>query len=79
MPYKRDYSKENANDTPERKAARVRNNQARQQAIKEGKVRVGDKKDVAHSKPLAKGKAFVQDASANRSFPRTKTARRKSA
>jgi hypothetical protein len=76
-PNKRDYQKENLNDTRARKDARIRNNQARQKAIKEGKVSVGDGFDLAHSKPLAKGKAFVQAASENRSFPRTKTARRK--
>lgn len=37
----------------------------------------GDGKDIAHTKPGAKGSTFKQSPSANRSFKRTKTARRK--
>lgn len=37
----------------------------------------GDGKDVAHSKPKAKGSTKLQSPSKNRSFKRTKKARRK--
>jgi hypothetical protein len=43
------------NARPEEVAKRVKNNAARQQLIKEGKVRVGDGKDVGHKKPLENG------------------------
>ena len=75
MPRKqRDYKKENARDTPARKKARARNNAANRAA---GTYGNGDGIDIAHSKPNARGKTFKQAASKNRSFPRTKTARRK--
>ena len=54
---------------------RVENNKANR---KHGTYGNGDGKDIAHSKPNAKGKTKIQSASANRSFARTKTARRKS-
>ena len=75
--YKRNYRQEYANDSPARKKARARNNKARREAMRKGLVRKGDGKDVAHTKPGARGKTFIQSASKNRSFPRTKTAARK--
>ena len=38
------------NARPEEVAKRVKNNAARREAIKDGKARVGDGKDVAHKK-----------------------------
>lgn len=69
------------NAKPEQKKRRAARNAARRKMIAAGKVRKGDGKDVAHrnnnprdnrSKNLA-----VQSKSKNRSFARTKTARRK--
>ena len=71
------------NSKPEQKKRRAKRNAARRAMIKAGKVRKGDGKDVAHldnnprnnsSKNLA-----VQSRAKNRSFKRTKTARRKRA
>lgn len=62
------------NARPEETAKRVENNAARRAAIKAGKVRVGDGKDVAHKVALdngggnAPGNLKVQDASSNRSW-----------
>lgn len=43
------------NSRPEEVAKRVKNNQARAEAIKAGKVKVGDKLDVDHRVPLEDG------------------------
>ena len=43
------------NARPEEVAKRVKNNAARRDAMKDGKVRVGDGKDVAHKKSLENG------------------------
>ena len=43
------------NARPEEVAKRVKNNAARRELIKEGKVHVGDGKDVAHKKSLENG------------------------
>lgn len=77
--YKRDYKQEYANQgsKPKRKKARAENNKARQEAIKKGRVKKGSKMDVAHTKPGAKGKTFIQDRSKNRSIPRNKKAGRR--
>jgi len=77
--YKRDYDTEYKKQGKSKKAKkqRARNNQARAEAMKKGKVRKGDGKDVAHTKAGARGKTFVQSASKNRSIPRTKKAKRK--
>jgi hypothetical protein len=79
MPVKRNYKSEynNYHSSSKAKKQRARNNKARRKAEREGKVKKGDGKDVAHSKPGARGGVKVQSASANRSFARTKTARRK--
>lgn len=79
----RDYKKENENykSKPEQIAKRVARNRARRELMREGLVRKGDGKDVDHidSNPLngSRTNLRVRDASANRSFPRTKTAREK--
>lgn len=41
--------------SPARKKARAARNKARRQAMKDGKVRKGDGKDVDHKKPLKNG------------------------
>ena len=43
------------NARPEEVAKRVKNNAARREAMKDGKARVGDGKDVAHKKSLENG------------------------
>ena len=73
---KRDYKKEykNYHSKPAAKKQRARNNTANRKA---GTYGNGDGKDIAHSKPKAKGTTYKQSPSKNRSFPRTKTAKRK--
>ena len=80
---RRNYRKEYDNYQP--KPKQRRNNDKRKAARrlmeKDGKVKKGDGKDVAHKKPLAKGGSNkkgnlkVANRSKNRSFKRTKTAR----
>lgn len=59
--------------TPARKKARAARNKARRQAMKEGRVRKGDGKDVDHKVPLKNGGSTnksntrVQSAKTNRS------------
>lgn len=89
MPYmtggKRDYKKEydKYHSRPEQKTNRAERNTARRQAETAGTVRKGDGKDVDHKTPLSKGGSNsksnrrVVSASANRSFPRTKTGKMK--
>jgi hypothetical protein len=72
-PRKLEYQKA-YNARPEEVAKRVKNNAARQAAIKAGTVRVGDGKDIAHKKSLenggdnTKGNTMVQDRSTNRGW-----------
>lgn len=80
----RDYKAERKYDgQPEVKAKRAARNRARYKMMKEGKVRVGDGKDVDHKNGNAlensRSNLTVKPASANRSYPRTKTARKKHA
>lgn len=77
--YERDYKQEykNQGSTPKRKKARNENNKARKKALKEGRVKKGSKMDVAHTKPGAKGKTFIQHQSKNRSIKRNKSAGRR--
>jgi hypothetical protein len=80
---RRNYRKEydNYHSKPTQKKRRAQRNAARDVMEKDGKVKKGDGKDVAHRKPLAKGGSNkksnlkVTSASKNRSFKRTKTAR----
>lgn len=81
MPRKvRDYKSEyqQYQGTPEQIKNRAKRNAARRQLMKEGRVAVGDGKDVDHKTPLSKGGSAhrsnlrVQSASANRSYKRTK-------
>jgi len=81
----RNYDKEYANyhSKPEQIANRTKRNAARTQLEKKGVVRKGDGMDVDHKTPIAKGggngngNLRAVPKSANRSFPRTKSARMK--
>lgn len=79
----RDYKSEykNYHAKPEQKQKRAGRNKARRLMEREGRVSKGDGKDVDHKNgnPLQnhKGNLKVKPKSANRSFPRTKTARKK--
>jgi hypothetical protein len=52
------------NARPEEVAKRVKNNAARREAMKDGKARVGDGKDVAHKKSLENGGGNGKDNTA---------------
>lgn len=80
---RRNYRKEydNYHSKPKQKKNRAMRNAARRAMEKDGRVKKGDGKDVAHKKPLAKGGSNkkqnlkVASRSSNRSFARTKKAR----
>jgi hypothetical protein len=69
LAYQKEY-----NARPEEVAKRVKNNAARRDAIKSGKAKVGDGKDVAHKQSLengggnGKGNTTVQDRTTNRGW-----------
>lgn len=81
----RNYKKEYANyqGKPEQIKNRAARNAARAELMEAGAVKKGDGKDVDHKTPIAKGggnsksNLRVQSQAANRSFPRTKSARMK--
>lgn len=79
----RDYKKEYANyqGKPEQIKRRASRNAARRLLEKEGKVSKGDGKDVNHKngdpKSNKRSNLQVQSKSANRSYPRTKSAGKK--
>lgn len=77
--YKKEYR--NFQGKPEQIKKRAQRNAARRKMVKLGRVRKGDGKDVAHRDNNTKnnklGNLSVQSPSTNRSFPRTKNARRK--
>ena len=68
------------NRKPEQKKRRAARNAARRKLMKEGKVRKGDGKDVAHKnnnpRDNSSGNLAVQSKAKNRSFKRTKNGRR---
>lgn len=74
----RNYKKEaQYEDTPQQVKNRMARNRARAKLMREGKVRKGDGKDVAHVVALDKGGTNgqglrVESKSANRSFLRDK-------
>jgi len=80
---KRNYRKEydNYHGKPAARKARANRNKARRKMVKAGAVRKGDGKDVAHKDNKTSNNSrknlAVQSKSKNRSFKRTKTARRK--
>ena len=69
------------NSKPEQKKRRAGRNKARREMIKAGKAKKGDGKDVAHlnnnPRDNRKGNLQMQSKAKNRSFARTKSARRK--
>ena len=79
MTKKRNYQREYANEPKSRRKERANRNLARRQMMRKGKVKKGDGKDVHHvggnalnrNSPLK-----VVSASKNRSFPRTRNARK---
>ena len=79
----RNYAKEYANyhSRPEQIKRRSARNKARRLAIKMGKAKVGDGKDIHHrdGNPMnnKNGNLRSMSKSANRSFARTKTAKKK--
>ena len=79
----RDYAKEYANyqSRPAQRKRRAGRNAARRQAIKDGKVKKGDGIDVSHDdgNPLNNKRSNLSyiPKSKNRSYPRTRTARKK--
>lgn len=79
----RDYKKEydNYQGKPEQIKRRASRNAARRLLEKEGKVSKGDGKDVNHKngdpKSNKRSNLQVQSKSANRSYPRTKSAGKK--
>lgn len=75
--YVRDYKQENKyKSTPEQIHRRVLRNKARRQMLKEGRVHIGDHKEVDHIHPLDQGGSGgkhnlrVVSASSNDSFKR---------
>lgn len=83
MTKKRDYKKEykNYQGTPEQIKRRASRNAARKKMEKAGKVKKGDGKDVDHKNgnPMKNSTSNLEakPKSKNRSYPRTKTARKK--
>lgn len=82
---KRDYSQQRQyNASPEATAKRVANNQARREAIRTGKAKVGDGTNVDHKVPLSKGgtnaksNLRVVSESKNKSFARNSNSSLKS-
>lgn len=77
--YKKEY--QNYHSTPKQKKDRASRNAARAKLMKKGVVSKGDGKDVDHKngKPRQNNdkNLRVKSKSANRSFPRTKTARKR--
>ena len=78
--YKRNYRQEARYDSkPNVKKKRANRNYARRKAVKAGRARSGDGKDVHHTSgnPMNNKKLSVKSKSKNSSFARTKTARKK--
>lgn len=79
----RNYAKERANygGTPEQKARNAARKRARREAIKLGMISPGSKKQIDHKdgNPMNNNPSNLQAISehANKSYPRTKTARKK--
>lgn len=79
----RDYKKEyeRYHSRPEQKKRRAARNTARRRMEREGRVRKGDGKDVDHKdgnpRNNSRSNLRVRSKSSNRSFRRTRTARKK--
>ena len=69
------------NSKPEQVKRRMARNRARYAMIKAGKARKGDGKDVGHANgnpnDNRKGNLRIESQRANRSYPRTKTGRKR--
>lgn len=82
--YQRDYKQEYATETPKRRADRAARNRAHYAVEKSLGHAVPKGFDVDHKKPLSKGggnnpsNLGLQRASANRSYPRTKSGKMRS-
>lgn len=78
--YRKEYDNYHSSDAA--KKQRARNNKARRKAVRDGRARKGDGKDVAHkdnnTRNNKSSNLSVQSRSRNRSFKRTRTARRAS-
>ena len=78
---KRNYRKEydNYHSKPAQKKRRASRNKARAKAVKQGRARKGDGKDVHHASgnPMDNSSLTIKSKSANRSFPRTKSGAKK--
>ena len=76
--YKGEYKKYHS--STEQKKRRVSRNTARRRMVAAGKAKKGDKKDVAHKtgnpKDNRKSNLRVVARNLNRSFPRTRTAKK---
>lgn len=76
--YKKEY--QNYHAKPAAKKQRARNNAARAKMIKAGKAKKGDGKDVSHKNNDTRDNSLsnlkVESKSKNRSFKRTKKAKR---
>lgn len=70
--YRKEYDEYHSSEKA--KKQRARNNKANRDA---GTYGNGDGKDIAHSKPGARGSTSKQSESKNRSFPRNADATRK--
>jgi len=80
MAYKRNYQREYAIEPKSRRKERANRNLARRIMMRKGKIKKGDGKDVHHVGGNAlnkKSKLKVMSASKNRSYARTKNARKK--
>lgn len=80
MAYKRNYQREYEIEPKSRRKKRANRNLARRIMMRKGKVKKGDGKDVHHVGGNAlnkKSKLKVVAASKNRSYARTKKARKK--
>ena len=77
--YKNEYKV--SQSSPEEKKNRASRNKARKEAMKSGKVKLGDGKDIDHKnmnpKDNSKKNLRVVSKSTNRSFPRNKNAGKK--
>lgn len=77
--YRREYDKYQG--TEKQKKNRAKRNAARAKMIKAGRVRKGDGKDVDHKRGVGAGNSSsnlrVKSKSANRSFARTSTGKKK--
>tara|TARA_Y100000588_G_C13884609_1_gene766031 strand:- start:65 stop:553 length:489 start_codon:yes stop_codon:yes gene_type:complete len=78
---KRNYRKEydNYHAKPDQKKRRASRNKARATAMKQGRVKKGDGKDVHHAtgNPMNNSSLTIKSKSANRSFARTKSGAKK--